>query len=106
MHESAISDYSQRHLIEPLDDGLKSVSVDPAEFTLAAREGVTRNGHIYALPFDNWTMLWQINMNLFRAAGLVRAGKPVLPHTPEELLAQARQFRSAANRQPISSSRW
>ncbi len=30
MHESAISDYSQRHLIEPLDEGLKSVGVEPA----------------------------------------------------------------------------
>ena len=98
MHESAISDFSQRRLIEPLDDGLKSVGVSSAEFTRAAREGVTRGGHVYALPFDNWTMLWQINMNLFRAAGLVRAGKPVLPHTPEELLVQARQFRHATGK--------
>ena len=30
MHQSAISDYSQRHLIEPLDDGLRSAGVDPA----------------------------------------------------------------------------
>ncbi|HWA91435.1 MAG TPA: extracellular solute-binding protein [Rhizomicrobium sp.] len=98
MHQSAISDYSQRGLIEPLDAGLKSAGIDPAEFTRAAREGVTRRGHVYALPFDNWTMLWQINMNLFRAAGLVRAGKPVLPHTPDELLAQARQFRRATGK--------
>ncbi len=98
MHQSAISDYSQRHLIEPLDDGLRSAGVDPAEFTRAAREGVTRHGHVYALPFDNWTMLWQINMNLFRAAGLVRAGKPVLPHTADDLLAQARQFRRATGK--------
>lgn len=98
MHQSAISDYSQRGLIEPLDAGLKSVGVDPAGFTRAASEGVTRHGHVYALPFDNWTMLWQINMNLFRAAGLVRAGKPVLPHTPEELLTQARQFRRATGK--------
>ena len=53
MHESAISDFSQRHLIEPLDDGLKSVGVAPAEFTRAAREGVTRGSQVYALPFDN-----------------------------------------------------
>ncbi len=68
------------------------------EFTRAASEGVTRRGHVYALPFDNWTMLWQINMNLFRTAGLVQGGKPVLPHTPGELLAQARQFRRATGR--------
>ena len=93
MHESVISDYRSRNLIMPLDDGLRSVGVDPATFTRAAREGVTRDGHVYGLPFDNWAPLWHINMNLFRAAGLVRDGKPVLPHSPEELLAQARQFK-------------
>lgn len=92
MHQSVISDYAQRHLIVPLEQGLRSVSIDPGEFTRAAREGVTRDGHVFALPFDNWAMLWHVNMNLFRAAGLVRDGKPVLPHSPEELLAQARQF--------------
>jgi multiple sugar transport system substrate-binding protein len=92
MHQSVISDYSQRHLIEPLDGDLKSVGVDPRSFTPAARAGVTRNGHVYALPFDNWTMLWHVNMNLFRKARLVRDGKPVLPHSANELLAQARQF--------------
>jgi multiple sugar transport system substrate-binding protein len=92
MHQSVISDYAQRHLIEPLDKGLASVGVDPASFTAAARAGVTRGGHVYALPFDNWAMLWHINMNLFRQAGLVKDGRPILPHSPEELLAQARQF--------------
>ena len=95
MHESVISDYRARHLIMPLDQGLKSVGIDPASFTRAAREGVIRDGHVYGLPFDNWAPLWHINMNLFRAAGLVRGGRPVLPRSPEELLAQARQFKRA-----------
>jgi multiple sugar transport system substrate-binding protein len=98
MHQSVISDYSQRHLIEPLDGALKSVGIDPASFTAAARAGVMREGHVYALPLDNWTMLWHINMNLFRKAGLVRDGQPVLPHNPEELLAQARQFTRATGK--------
>ena len=87
-----ISDYSQRHLIIPLEDGFRSAGIDPKAFTRVAREGVVRDGHIYALPFDNWAPLWHINMNLFRAAGLVIGDKPLLPHTPEELLQQARQF--------------
>lgn len=98
MHQSVISDYSQRHLIEPLNAALKSVGIDPSSFTRAARAGVTRNGQVYALPFDNWTMLWHVNMNLFRAAGLVRDGKPLLPHNPDELLAQARQFKRATGK--------
>ena len=98
LHESVISDYSQRRLIIPLDDALEMAGVDPASFTPAARAGVTRNGHVYALPFDNWAPLWHINMNLFRRAGLVRDGLPVLPHSPEELLQQARQFTHATGK--------
>jgi len=92
MHQSVISDYSQRHLIVPLDEGMRSAGIDATSFTRVARAGVTRGGRVYALPFDNWAPLWHINMNLFRAAGLVRGGQPLLPHSPEELLQQARQF--------------
>jgi multiple sugar transport system substrate-binding protein len=98
MHQSVISDYSQRHLIVPLDAGLRSVQIDPASFTRVARDGVTRQGHVYALPFDNWAPLWHINVNLFRAAGLVSEGKPVLPRSPEELLSQASQFSRATSK--------
>ena len=98
MHESMISDYSQRKLIIPLDDALKAAGIGPATFTAAAHAGVTHDGHVYALPFDNWAPLWHINMNLFRQAGLVRDGRPVLPHSAEELLRQARQFTHATGK--------
>ncbi len=98
LHQSVISDYSQRNLIIPLDDVLNCAGVDPATFTPAARAGVTRNGHIYALPFDTWAPLWHINLNLFRAAGLVHDGSPVLPHSAAELLQQARQFTRATGK--------
>ena len=98
LHESVISDYSQRKLIIPLDEVLRGAGIDPASFTPAARAGVTRGGRVYALPFDNWAPLWHINMSLFRQAGLVRDGQPVLPHSPEELLQQARQFTHATGK--------
>jgi multiple sugar transport system substrate-binding protein len=98
MHQSVLSDYSQRHLIIPLEQGLAAVGIDPASFTRAARENVVRGDHVYALPFDTWAPLWHINMGLFRAAGLVRDGRPVLPHSPEELLQQARQFKQATGK--------
>ena len=37
-------------------------------------------------------------MNLFRQAGLVRDGQPILPRSPEELLQQARQFGRATGK--------
>ncbi len=98
LHESMISDYRQRKLIIPLDEALHTAGIDPSSFTPAAREGVTHGGHVYALPFDNWAPLWHINMNLFRQAGLVRDGRPVLPHSPQELLQQARQFTQATGK--------
>ncbi|MGN8113124.1 extracellular solute-binding protein [Labrys sp. 22185] len=94
MHEAVISDYSSRGLLEPLDEGLKAAGVDTADFTDAAKAGVTKDGKTYALPFDTHTWLWHINLNLFKQAGLVdAAGKPILPKNGEELLAQAKQFK-------------
>ena len=79
MHEAVISDYQSRGLLEPLDDGLKAAGVDTADFTGAAKEGVTKDGKIYALPFDTHTWLWHINMNLFKKAGLVDASGNATP---------------------------
>ncbi len=93
MHGSVISDYQARGLLEPLGDDLARENIRPADFTDAGRKAVTIGGRIWGMPIDTWAPLWQINMNLFRMAGLVRGGKPVLPHSPEELLAEADQFR-------------
>lgn len=98
MHESAIPDFQSRHLLEPMGDGLREVGVDPADFTEASLKGVTLAGTIWGMPFDTWAPLWHINMNYFRQAGLVRDGKPILPSSPEELIAQARQFRQATGK--------
>jgi multiple sugar transport system substrate-binding protein len=94
MHGSVISDYQARGLLEPLDADLTAIGAPPASFTTAARTAVTVNGRAWGLPIDTWAPLWHINMNLFRKAGLVRDGKPILPRSPEELFAQAEQFRA------------
>jgi multiple sugar transport system substrate-binding protein len=98
MHMSAISDYQSRGLIEPMGPGLASVGVDPAAFTRAAREGVTKHGQVWGLPFDNWAPLWHINMNQFRQAGL---GQKFLGAGRQDRLAvldQARQFKAATGK--------
>ncbi|RKP54613.1 extracellular solute-binding protein [Pararobbsia silviterrae] len=94
MHEAVLGDYVKRNLVEPLDDGFKSVGIDKNDFTGHAHRGVTFGDKTYALPFDTHSWLWHINVNLFKKAGLVDAnGKPILPKTPDELLAQAKQFK-------------
>ena len=94
MHQSAMPDYQKRGLIAPLDADFRQAGIDPADFTPAARQGVTIDGHVYGMPFDNWMQLWHINTALFARAGLMKDGQPVLPHSPDELIQQARQFKA------------
>lgn len=98
MHASVIPDYQARDLLEPLGEPLRAAGVDPASFTEAGRRAVTIGGRIYGMPFDTWAPLWHINLNLFREAGLVRNGRPILPRNPRELIAQAEQFREATGK--------
>ncbi len=94
MHESALGDYVRRKLVLPLDEDFARVGVPVDDFTAHARKGTTFNGKTYALPFDTWAWLWHINTTLMKQAGLLGAdGQPVLPRSPQELLAQARQFK-------------
>jgi multiple sugar transport system substrate-binding protein len=92
MHEGVISDYALKGLLEPVDDYLRLAGISPSEFTDAARAGVTINGHAYALPWDTHGGLFHVNTALFAKAGLIRNGKPVLPNSPQDLVAEARQF--------------
>ena len=92
MHEGVISDYASKGLVEPVDDYLSAAGIAPADFTEAARQGVTMYGHVYGLPWDTHGGLFHVNTALFAKAGLMRGGKPVLPNTADELLQQARQF--------------
>jgi multiple sugar transport system substrate-binding protein len=99
MHESALGDFVGRNLVEPLDDGLASVGVAPSEFTDQARRGTVIGGKLYALPFDTWSWLWHIDLNLMKKAGLTNPdGSPILPKSPDELLAQAEKFKAATGK--------
>lgn len=99
MHMAVIPDFQTHNLLLPMTEGLKAIGVTPDQFTPAARAAITMDGDVYGLPFDAWTQLFHINMNLFRRAGLVTpAGRPILPHSPTELLQQARQFRAATGK--------
>ena len=92
MHEGVISDYASKGLVEPVDGYLRAAGISPADFTEAARQGVTMFGHVYGLPWDTHGGLFHVNTALFAKAGLMRNGKPVLPNTADEMLSQARQF--------------
>lgn len=94
MHTGVIPDYAGKGLLEPVEPYLAAAGLSPDMFTPAAQQGVTWDRQMYGLPWDTHGGLWHINLALFRKAGLVSAdGKPILPRSPDELLAQGRQFR-------------
>jgi len=92
MHEGVISDYALKGLLEPVDDYLHQAGISPNDFTEAGRAGVTIGGHAFGLPWDTHGGLFHVNTALFAKAGLMRGGKPVLPNSADEMIAQARQF--------------
>jgi multiple sugar transport system substrate-binding protein len=93
MHESALGDYVRRKLVLPLDEDFTRLGIPVDDFTEHARRGVTFGGEVHALPFDTWAWLWHLNTGLFKQAGLAPGGKAKLPSSPEELIAQAEQFK-------------
>jgi multiple sugar transport system substrate-binding protein len=94
MHQSVISDYQGRGLLQPIDGLLAGVGVQRDQFTAAGARGVVKRGQVFGLPFDTIGGLFHINTALMAQAGLMRDARPVLPTSAAELLAQARQFKA------------
>jgi multiple sugar transport system substrate-binding protein len=92
MHTGQIPDYAAAGLLEPIEPYLAEAGLSPSALTDASRSAVTIAGQLYGLPFDTHGGLFHINTRLFEQAGLMRDGQPVLPRSPEEMLAHARQF--------------
>jgi multiple sugar transport system substrate-binding protein len=94
MHTSQIGDFVRSRLVEPIEDDLKAAGINIDDMTPHAKRGVTLNGKVHALPWDTHSWLWHMNVGLFKQAGLVDAeGKPIIPKTPEELMAHAKQMK-------------
>ncbi|HEX2134891.1 MAG TPA: extracellular solute-binding protein [Microvirga sp.] len=97
MHTSQLGDFVR--LTEPLDDLFKTYGIDTADFTPHAKTGVTVSGRVHAMPWDTHSWLWHINVNTFKKAGLVDPeGKPIVPKTVDELLAQAAKVKEVTGK--------
>jgi multiple sugar transport system substrate-binding protein len=94
MHQSVISDYQGRGLLEPMDGVLREAGIGPEAITPAGLRGVTKQGRLYGMAWDTIGGLFHLNARLFQQAGLWKDGRPVLPTSADELLAQARQFKA------------
>ncbi|AKJ06140.1 multiple sugar transport system substrate-binding protein [Archangium gephyra] len=95
MHRSVLPNYQLRNLLQPLGKDFAAVGIDAADFLPVARNAVTANGELWALPFDVHALLWHVNADLFIRAGLVDAqGQPKLPTSPAELLQHAETMKA------------
>ncbi|HEU0133877.1 MAG TPA: extracellular solute-binding protein, partial [Allosphingosinicella sp.] len=104
MHTGMISDYAAEGLLEPIEPYLAEAGIAPSALTEASRGAVTIGAHLYGLPFDTHGGLFHINTKLFERAGLMKDGKPVLPTSPEEMMAHARQFTARTGKPYIIQS--
>jgi multiple sugar transport system substrate-binding protein len=92
MHTGVISDYAAEGLLEPVEPYLAEAGLSLSALTSASRSAVSIGDRLYGLPFDTHGGLFHINTKLFAQAGLIKDGKPVLPTSPQEMMAHARQF--------------
>ncbi len=94
MHTGVISDYAAEGLLEPVEPYLRAAGLSPSSLTDASLRAATIDGRLYGLPFDTHGGLFHVNTKLFEQAGLTRNGEPILPTSPEQFLAHARQFKA------------
>ena len=98
LHGSHLAEFASIGALADLTDDLASAGIDVKDWKPKARDAVTYNGRIYAVPMDFHAELFHVNMDLMAKAGLVKDGKPILPTSQEELLDQARKFKAATGK--------
>ncbi len=95
MHRHRVTEFAGLGAIAEISGELAAAGIDTSDWSPAALDAVSFNGGIYGL--------WHVNMDLMEQAGLVADGKPVLPTSPEELLAHAQQFKDATGQDYLAA---
>ncbi|MBL0404098.1 ABC transporter substrate-binding protein [Microvirga aerilata] len=103
MHRSTLPNFVARDLIESIGEDLTKAGVDLDDFAKPAREAVTYENKTWGLPFDIHALLWHVNVDIMKAAGLVDAsGAPIVPKNAQELFEQARIVKEKTGKRYIS----
>jgi len=103
MHRHRVPEFAGLGAIAEISGELEAAGIDPSDWSPAALDAVSYNGGIYGVPMDFHANLWHVNMDLMEQAGLVEDGKPVLPTSPQELLAHAQQFKDATGQDYLAA---
>jgi multiple sugar transport system substrate-binding protein len=103
MHRHRVPEFAGLGAIAEISGELEAAGIDASDWSPAALDAVSFNGGIYGVPMDFHANLWHVNMDLMAEAGLLEDGKPILPTSPEELLAQAQQFKDATGQDYLAA---
>jgi multiple sugar transport system substrate-binding protein len=103
MHRHRVPEFAGLGALADLSGDLAGAGIDTADWAPAALDAVSFEGGIYGVPLDFHANLWHINMELMAEAGLVADGKPVLPTSPEELLAHAKMVKDATGQDYLAA---
>lgn len=103
MHRHRVPEFAGLGAIADLSGDLEDAGIDVSDWADAALDSVSYEGGIYGVPLDFHANLWHVNMDLMAAAGLVEDGQPVLPSSPEELLAHARAMKEATGQDYLAA---
>jgi multiple sugar transport system substrate-binding protein len=103
MHRHRVPEFAGLGAIAEISAELEAAGIESSDWSPAALDAVSFNGGIYGVPMDFHANLWHVNMDLMAEAGLVEDGKPVLPTSPEELLAHAQQFKDATGQDYLAA---
>lgn len=103
MHRHRVAEFAGLGAVAEIGDDLAGVGIDKSDWSDNALNAVSFENGIYGVPMDFHANLWHVNMELMEKAGLVKDGKPVLPNSPEELLAQAKQFKEATGKDYLAA---
>ncbi len=103
MHRHRIPEFAGLGALADLSGDLAAAGIDTADWAPAALDAVSYNGGIYGVPMDFHANLWHVNMDLMAAAGLVENGKPVLPSSPQEMLAHAQKVKEATGQDYLAA---
>lgn len=103
LHRSRLAEFESLGALADLTDDLAAAGLDITDWAPAAFDAISVDGSIYGVPMDFHANLWHVNMDLMEQAGLVEDGKPILPSSPEELLAHAKQFTEATGQDYLAA---
>jgi len=103
IHRSSLAEFAGLGALADLSADLAAAGIDTADWAPAALAAVGEGDAIYAVPMDFHANLWHVNMDLMAQAGLVENGMPILPTSPEELLAQAQQFKDVTGQDYLAA---